>query len=468
MTEPNITPLNPVLRPPHSQEAEQSLLGAMMLSESAFDKTAGRLSETDFYRETHRLIFRALAEMRAKGEATDAVTVAEWFQANKLLDRVDNGAYLTMLANDTPGVTGAQSYARIVLQKAKARRLIELGTEIADRALNGADPEEVERMAESALTEWSAGNVTAVRTINQVSASLVNQMQARLDSTNRIETGLVDVDAMLQGLLPSELCILAGRPGMGKTAAAMTILRNVTRDHYALMFSAEMSGEQLVSRWASAKGVESWKMRDPSKMRDEDWRALMATIKELKSQKLLIDDTAGISVQDIAARARQAKRDYGLRLIVVDYMQLLTAKSDNRFDEVSRISRALKNLAKTINVPVIALSQLSRKCEERADKRPHMADLRETGQIEQDADQIVFLYRHGVYDERDKSGITEWIQAKHRSAPAPQTAYTLFSGPRQEFVNADRDTIEDYQNSQLPESSGKQSRWARAQAGGAA
>lgn len=447
--------IEPLRQYPHSIEAEQSLLGALMLNPGAMDRAAGLISETDFHSELHATIFSAIRDC---GREADPITVADWFARRQMADDIDNGAYLTTLANDTPGTSNVMGWAKVIRAKSDARRLIESLTEITERALAGDDPQELTRLLQGHVLDWSRTSTRKVRTITQVAADWIDELHDRTDENNRVETGLLDLDEIVQGLLPGELWVIAGRPGMGKTAAAMTILANVTADQWGLMFSAEMSGEQLIQRWASARGLDPAKMRRPSQMVDDDWRSLMATLSELKKQCLMIDDTGGISIDDMAARARLAKRDRDIRLIVVDYMQLLSARSESRFDEVSRISRALKKLAKDLGVPVIALSQLSRKVEERPDKRPRLADLRETGQIEQDADIVTFLYRHGEYDESDRSGITEWITAKHRSGKKG-TAYTLFSGARQKFLNADRETIEDYRQSLLQQSSGRQSRF---------
>jgi len=459
MTEPAPS-LSPPRQPPNSLEAEQCLLGAMLLSRQAVDKFCGQIGPEDFYRETHRLIFRAITELSGKGEQVDAITVSDWFATNRLLDRVDGGGYVTMLANETPGAANVSGYLRIVREKSKARRLVEMGAEIADRAMQGEAPDALIDEVQNQILDWSGESFQTARTIPQIARSWLEQLESRIDQSQRIDTGLADVDRIVQGMLPSELVFIGGRPGMGKTAAAMSILEQVTRKHWAIMFSAEMSGEQLLGRWATAGGVESSKLRDPSQMLESDWISLHTKIKALKSNRLVIDDTAGISIEQMAARVRLQKRERDIRLVVVDYMQLVTAKSESRFDEVSRVSRGLKKLAKDMDIPVIALSQLSRKLEERGNKRPHLSDLRETGQIEQDADVVIFLYRHSQYDDKDDSGIAEWIVAKHRSAQTG-TAYTIFQDSLQKFVNADWAAVHEYQNAQLPASSGQQTRWRR-------
>ena len=430
------------IRPPRSLDAERSLLGAMMLSQDAADKISGWINQADFYTEQHQQIFFAIRECYP---SADAVTVAEWFTRKGKGDQVENGAYLTGLVNDTPGISNITGYARIVREKSDARKLVDLGMRISNQAITGRPPAELIDELQGYVLDWTKTGLKSARTVQQAAVDWFDRMSERSENKEQIDTGLVDVDRIWQGMQSDEFIILAGRPGMGKTAALLTILNNVCRDHYGLFFSLEMSAESLVKRMVGGGRIPGWKLRNPSKLESSDWPELAAGTQALKSKKLIIDDTAGLSIQNIASRARLAKRQHDIKLICVDYLQLVTAKSENRLQEVSLVSRQLKKLAKDLQVPVIATAQLNRGVEGRAEKRPTLADLRESGQLEQDADIITFLYRGGYYDENDKTGVTEWITAKHRDSE-PGNAYTVFNPRKQLFVNADHGLVNQYQN----------------------
>ena len=441
---------------PHSIDAEASLLGAMMLDPRAADRVSGMIGPEHFFRELHATIFAAIIDC---GAECDPLNVADWFFKRKMQADVDNGAYLTELANNSAGPSMARSHARLIVEKAQQRKMIDIGHHLAESAAHGADVAELCESLHSELAAIDRHGTTGPRTLTQVAGTWINHLEALSQVENRLDTGLADVDRIIQGLLPGELMVLAGRPSMGKTAAMMTILQNVSQNTQTLLFSCEMSGEQLLKRMVAGRDVPGHKFRDPRKMSKDDWKHVTAGMMRAKKHKILIDDTGGITMNQIEARAREAKRSDNIGLIAVDYLQLVTCKAENRLQEVSVISRRLKKMAKDLNLPVIAVSQLSRAVENRTDRRPKMSDIRESGQLEQDADIITFLYRNGYYVEDDRSGITEWITAKHRDSE-PGTAYTRFDGARAMFVNADFRDIELYKQDVQAQAAGG-SNWSR-------
>lgn len=434
MTDPNIK------RPPHSNEAEQSVLGGAMM---ASPQSVAWLTEDDFYRESHRLIWRAIIDLDRSGQQPDAVTVTEWFQRHGKLDKVDSGAYLTKLVNETPGPANLKGYARIVRDKARLRRLIQIGSDVADRAMTEQDPDAIIAELGDVTLDWSSRQLTGPRNLGQISASFIDRLDALEKVENRIETGLLDLDRRIMGFLPSELAVIAGRPGMGKTAMMQGILEHVGRHQAALCFSAEMSGEQILKRMV-AQEIDSRKLRDPRELSTAERRQMMANIQRVQRElNILIDDTAGIGINELVARARQAKREHKIGLIAVDYLQLLEARAENRTQEVGLVSRKLKGLAKSLDLPVVVLSQLNRGLESRPDKRPHLGDLRESGQLEQDADIVILLYRHKEYHPEFESDIAELIIPKHRDAETG-TELALWEGPRTRFLNATDDAKGEY------------------------
>jgi replicative DNA helicase len=461
MIDPNVK------APPHSNEAEQSVLGAVMMA--GVGKVAHLLTEDDFYRETHRLIWKACVEIDAAGDRCDAVTVGEWFQRQGKFKKVDNGAYLTMLANETPGPANMVGYAKIVRQKAILRGLIGLSADLGDRAMAGEEPEAIVSDMSERLLDWTGKDTfTGPKPITQFAARWLDDLDRRAQPDfEPITTGLVDVDRGMMGMLPSDLILLAGRPGSGKTAAALQIAEHVSRSKPVQVFSLEMAGEQLVAR-AAGMGIPPERLRDPKRLTKDDWRKIREGLALLKSHQLIIDDTAGLHVNQVAARARYTHRKHDTALIVVDYLQLLKAGGENRTNEISEISRSLKKLAKDLAVPVVAVSQLNRSVEARGDKRPQMSDLRESGQLEQDADQIIFLYRHGYYHDDFDSNVAEWIRAKHRGGPTG-VHYTMWLPERTKFANADASAIAEYKSllEQGQQTGRKQSRFQK-MAGGAA
>ena len=427
-------------RPPHSNEAEQSLLGAMLLA--GVDRVAGMVAEDDFYREDHRLIFRACLEIDAAGERVDSVTVAEWFKRQGGMERIDNGAYLTMLANETPGPTNMRGWAKIIKQRALSRGLIALSSEISDRALEGEDPEAMVSDAQERLIEWSG--VTAYKgpkSLTEVAAGWLDSMNVTAGQ-ERLNTGIADLDKVVLSLFPGNLILVAARPAMGKSSLAMQIAEYVGRSKPVMNFTLEMPDQELYSRLVM-EGIPAERQRDPSKLTQEDWQRIARRQQSLKGNRLIIDDTSA-SLHQIVSRARYQHKRTPLGLIVIDYVQLIDPpKSENRTQEVSKISRALKLLAKNLGVPVLALSQLNREVDGRADKRPIMKDLRESGSLEQDADQIWFIYRHAAYHEGFGSDVAEIHVAKHRAAPTG-TAKLMWLGNKTRFENCDGSAIAEY------------------------
>ena len=429
MAQSDITPLQTVRQPPNSMEAEQSLLGALMLAAEAWDKVADKLSERDFYRETHRLIFRAIGELQDDHQPTDAVTVADWFARHNLLERVEGGAYLTMLANETPGWTNITGYAQIVREKSVLRQLIEIGSQVADSALNpaGHSSKELLEVAEQKMYAIAEQGVRAgasyrhVKEVMGLALERLNDLQDNHGELTGVTTGFVELDRRTAGLQPTDLIIVAGRPAMGKTSFAMNIAASaaIKAKVPVAVFSMEMSDLQLVLRLFS-----SWGRIDQNKLRtgrldDQDYASLTSAMNLLKKADIFIDETPALSPTELRARARRMKREHDIGLILVDYLQLMQVpgNSENRATQIGEISRGLKALAKELKVPVIALSQLNRALEQRPNKRPVMADLRESGSIEQDADMILFIYRDEVYHPEDSpdKGLAEIIIGKYRN-----------------------------------------------------
>lgn len=451
VAEPRLMPFQNVKAPPHSNEAEQSLLGALMLKADAWDQVADQLDEVDFYRENHRLIYRAIGELAEDGQPFDAITVTEWFARHGKLDRVDSGAYLTMLANETPGPTNIVGYAQIVREKSILRQLIEIGTEIADTALgtSGRSSQEVLEEAEQriyAIAEQGSQRTSGyvqVRDVMGQAMDLLHELQQNQGKLSGVPTGFKDLDERTAGLQNTDLIIIAGRPAMGKTSLAMNIAQNAAiRDQVPVaIFSMEMSDIQLVMRLFSSLGQINQGRLRKGELEDHDWVKLRSAMTLLKNAKIFIDQTPSLTPTDLRARARRMKREHDIGLIVIDYLQLMRVhgKSENRTNEISEISRSLKALAKELNVPVVALSQLNRAVEQRPDKRPRMADLRESGAIEQDADLILFIYRDEVYnDDSPHKGVADIIIGKHRNG-AVDTFQLAFQGEYVRFRDYTRD-----------------------------
>lgn len=439
--------------PPQNIEAEQAVLGAMLIDKEAIAKATEVLSADDFYREAHRVIFSAMLELYNKNEAVDMVTVTEILKRDNKLEDIGGIAYITSLANVVLTAANVKYHAEIVAEKSVLRQLVRVSTEIAAMGYEAND--DVGTLldtAESRILEISNRKKKADFTpINDILMDSVQSIESLLQNKGGltgIPAGFADLDKLTSGLHPSDFIILAARPSMGKTALALNIVQNVAlRAHKAVggeprsvaFFSLEMSKEQLVNRMLCAEaGIDSQRLR-VGEMHDEDWTHLWDACDTMSRAKIYIDDTAGITAMDMRSRARRLKAEHGLDLIVVDYLQLMQGSgkrnnSGDRQQEVSEISRSLKALARELDVPVLALSQLSRSVESRQVKRPMLSDLRESGSLEQDADIVAFLYREDYYNPETENKHTELIIAKHRNGPVDtvnlffQKQFTKFVG----------------------------------------
>jgi len=440
--------------PPQSVDAEQAVLGGLMLAPDAFDRVADLLNDKDFYRRDHQLIYRAIRELAEKDKPFDAVTLGEWFESNGLAEQVAGGAYLVELVSTTPSAANIKAYAEIVRDKAVLRQLIEIGTDIVNDGFQpeGRDSAEILAKAEQqvfAIAEAGSRGRQDFVPINKAMAEAFDVLQTRHANGGGITglpTGYTEFDQMTAGLQPTDLIILAARPAMGKTTFALNIAEYaaIKTKKAVAVFSMEMSASQLALRLISSNGrINATRLRT-GQLEDEDWSRVTSAIRMIKETKIFIDDTPGLSPDVLRAKARRLKREHDLGLIVIDYLQLMAVpgNSENRATEISEISRSLKGLAKELNVPVMALSQLNRSLETRTDKRPVMADLRESGAIEQDADIIIFIYRDEYYNKEaspDK-GLAEIIIGKQRSGPTGSLKLKFF-GEYTRFDNLAHDSV---------------------------
>ncbi|MDH5611919.1 MAG: replicative DNA helicase [Gammaproteobacteria bacterium] len=424
--------------PPHSIEAEQAVIGGLLLDNRAWEKIADRIHEKDFYRQDHRMIFRAIGLLEAKSQPFDVVTLSESLAQSDELADAGGMAYLGRLAKDTPSAANIVAYADIVRERSVLRQLINVGTDIASSGFRpeGRDTAELLEQAEKsvfAIAEQKVRGQTGVRAISQVLSKTVEQIDHLFETKGAVSgvaSGFTDLDKKTTGFQAGDLVIVAGRPSMGKTTFAMNVAEAaaISGGLPVAVFSMEMPGEQLAMRMISSLGrIDQHHIRT-GELTDEDWPRITSAISMLSETKLFIDDTPAMSPNEVRARARRIKREHGLGLIVIDYLQLMQVSggSENRATEISEISRGLKALAKELGIPVIALSQLNRSLEQRPDKRPVMSDLRESGAIEQDADIILFVYRDEVYnDESPDKGTAEIIIGKQRNGPIGKVRLTF-------------------------------------------
>ena len=415
--------------PPQNIEAEQAVLGAMLIKKEAVIEAMEILRPEDFYRAAHRVVFEAIMAVFQNDSAVDMITVTEQLKKSDLLDKAGGVAGVTALANAVPTAANVVYHAKIVREKAELRELINAGSEITGWAFEDSDDvDAVMDKAEKRILEVTARENSADFTsMKDIVISVFKQIEER--STNKggltgVASGFTDLDRLTSGFQPSDLILVAARPSMGKTAFTLNIASYVAvhLDKPVAFFSLEMSKEQLAQRMlCSEGGIDSQRLRNGD-MKDEDWEHVIAAADRLTYAPVFIDDTPGITVMELRSKARRIKAEHGLSMVIIDYLQLMSGKGskngDNRQQEISEISRSLKALARELKVPVIALSQLSRSVESRQVKRPMLSDLRESGSLEQDADIVMFLYREDYYDkETEQQNVTEVIVAKHRNGP---------------------------------------------------
>jgi len=439
--------------PPQSVEAEQAVIGGLMLSPESLDRVGDFLTEADFYRRDHRLIYRGIRELSEKNKPFDAVTLGEWFEANGLSEQIGGPGYLIELASTTPSAANIRATAGMVREKRVMTQLVQAGTDIVNDGFQpeGRDSQEVLSAAEMKVFRIAEqgrrgrADFVPLREAMKEAFQLLQERYENQGSVTGLPTGFHDFDEMTAGLQNSDLIILAARPAMGKTTLALNMAEYAalkTKKAVAV-YSMEMSASQLAFRLISSIGrINATRLRT-GQLEDEDWARVNMAIKMLSEVKIFIDDTPALSPDVLRSKARRIKREHDLGLIVIDYLQLMTVPGtgENRATEISEISRSLKALAKELNVPVIALSQLNRGLESRTDKRPVMADLRESGAIEQDADIIVFIYRDEYYnkDSPDK-GLAEVIIGKQRNGPTGVCKLKFF-GEYTRFDNLARDSV---------------------------
>ncbi|AYA66433.1 MULTISPECIES: replicative DNA helicase [unclassified Alteromonas] len=435
--------------PPHSIEAEQAVLGSMLIDRESWDKVAELVTDADFYNHSHQVIFKVILKLLGESQPVDLITVSEALEHRNELEDAGGFAYLAELAKNTPSSANVTSYAKIVSERAITRELIGVAHEIAEVGYNpeGRDSADILDMAESKvfeIAEKRTGENEGPRDVDSVLDKTIKRLESLIETSKEVTgvtTGFSDLDKKTSGLQPSDLIIVAARPSMGKTTFAMNLCENamMAETKPVLVFSLEMPSEQIMMRMlASLSRVDQTRIRT-AQLDDQEWARVSNTMAMLKDKdNLFIDDSSGLTPMDVRSRARKLARERGgISLIMVDYLQLMRVPSlsDNRTLEIAEISRSLKALAKELEVPVVALSQLNRSLEQRADKRPVNSDLRESGSIEQDADLIMFIYRDEVYHENSEyKGIAEIIIGKQRNGPIGTSRLT-FQGQFSRFDN---------------------------------
>lgn len=440
--------------PPQNIEAEQSVLGSLLIDPDAIIKVASFLQPEDFYREAHQMIYRAMVRLHEHRRPADFITVVDALEREQQLDLVGGAAYITSLINMVPTSVHVEHYGRIVERTALMRRLITAAGEIAALAYEEREEaDEVIDEAERILFEVSQRRISrSLVPISEVIKSFYDRIEFLVehrDQTLGVPTGFADMDRLLGGLQPSDLIIIAARPGMGKTSLAVSIATNAALQHNAVvaLFTLEMAAEQLVQRMIAGRtGIDSQRLR-LGRIEDAEWEQFTHASGVLSEAAIFIDDTPSPSPMEIRTKARRLAAEYDLDLIIVDYLQLMQAgerRSENRVQEISYISRALKGLARELKVPVVALSQLSRAVESRQDRKPVLSDLRESGSIEQDADVVMFIYRDEMYDENtDRAHIADIIVAKHRNGPTA-TLSLRFEPSLTQFTDLDLHSAEEF------------------------
>ena len=456
-------PTRALRRPPHSVEAEMAVLGGLMLDSRGWEQVADVLTVDDFYRQDHKLIFEAITALADLSKTVDALTVVEHLEKSDQAGQVGGIGYVGMLSNDTPSAANIRAYAEIVRERSQLRSLLQVGGEIAALATttDGRGATELVDEAERkvfAIAESGQRRGSGFVSLKAILPGTIDRLDLLYNSTGDItgvSTGFPDFDKMTAGLQPGDLVIIAGRPSMGKTSLAINMAENAAVGPIiagnpdacvpVAVFSMEMSAEQLSFRLISSLGQVNQSKLRTGNFGEEDWPRINNAVKWMSAAPIFIDDTPALSPTEVRARARRVKREHGLGMIIIDYLQLMqiSGNSENRATEISEISRGLKALAKELHVPVIALSQLNRSVEQRQDKRPVMSDLRESGAIEQDADVIAFIYRDEVYNqETPRKGIADVIIAKQRNGPTGDVMLT-FQGQYTRFQSYSPDRLDD-------------------------
>ena len=429
--------------PPHNVEAEESVLGSMLLSKDAIAEVLELLREDDFYRPAHRTVFRSVLELYGHGDAVDAVTVQEELRRNGALADIGGAPFLHTLVASVPTAANAGYYARIVKEAGVLRRLIDVGTQIVQ--LGFETPQDTERavdIAESLVYQVAQGRVTedyhSLRDVLTGTLEAIERLHEDHREITGVPSGFPDLDRLTSGLQPANLIIVAARPAVGKSTFGLDVARHaaVRAGVPTVVFSLEMSKTELVQRLMCAECTVDMQRLRTGRMEESDWTRLTRSLGKLADAPLFIDDSPGTTMMEIRAKCRRLKQRHGLGLVVVDYLQLMqpSRRFENRQQEVSEISRSLKLLAKELNVPVIAISQLSRQPEARSDRRPMLSDLRESGALEQDSDVVLFIYRDELYDpESARKGEADFILAKHRNGPT-DTVTVTFQGQYSRFA----------------------------------
>ncbi|AOM81428.1 replicative DNA helicase [Salisediminibacterium beveridgei] len=434
--------------PPHSIEAEQAVLGAIFIDRDAMIAAVDSIVPEDFYRGVHQRIFTVMMELNDRGEPIDIITVTDDMHRREWLEEAGGVAYLTDLANAVPTAANIRYYVRIVEEKSLLRRLIRTATSIATEGFEASEEVDIllsdaERRILEVAQKKNAGEFVEIKDVLVEAFDKIETLQHQTGDVTGIPTGFTELDRVTAGFQRSDLIIVAARPSVGKTAFALNISQNVATktDENVAIFSLEMGADQLVMRMLCAEGnIDAQRLRT-GKLEDEDWQKLTMAMGSLSKAGIFIDDSPGIKVKEIRSKCRKLKQERGLGMIMIDYLQLISGdarSSEGRQQEVSEISRELKGLARELDVPVIALSQLSRGVESRQDKRPMMSDIRESGSIEQDADIVAFLYRDDYYDQESENKDTiEIIIAKQRNGPVG-TVELAFVKHFNKFVNLER------------------------------
>lgn len=421
-----ISEISGVRVPPQNLEAEQSVLGAILLDNAALNRSLEILSENDFYRTANQLVYRSMVGLSDRNQPIDQITLTDYLRGTGELEQVGGASYIAELVQAVPSAANIRYHCQIVREKSLLRGLVRTATDVVMKAYEGTTKtDELLEVAEREIFRLAQGHLGAtfvpVRTLLQGSIEIVDRLYSRQEKITGVPTGF-DIDNLTAGLQPSDLIIIAGRPSMGKTSLALGMAEHAALCVNAVVgiFSLEMSGEQLVLRMLSSLArLDSHAVRT-GQLKGADWEALTGAASQLQDAKIFIDDSGNLSVQQMRGKARRLKAEHGLDLLIVDYLQLMEGRntSESRQQEISDISRALKGLAKELNVPVVALSQLSRAVENRKPPVPVLADLRESGAIEQDADVVMFIYREEVYEpDTEEKGIARILVRKHRNGP---------------------------------------------------